>query len=500
MASRGKSKALGELSPDEMRTLGAMDSSVNLSAGSPTVLRASALALISERTKRHRAEHSFLSSTTVHRRTRLQSKGRSSAGFTTIHRRTRLESIDESSEDTTDVATVQARHQPSMQVKCPCCDEVFPRQMDLDHHVRGSHTGPRPDVPRVICPGFDPADADEDLMRLTGGVSPAEYFTPSRLSNPAQNESWSEGWRTPALLAIGGVPGEPTTPPKSSNEPSLLPAKPSEHHEPSLGPSIPRSQAGLSARLPKPPQDKAVDHTQGEEKVDGDDEEVYDDDDDDDDDYEDDEDVYGQYNEYLSTSVVGFVKDGNESQLPRRLPRRAPRRFSPTAGLSREKRQLPSIDSIISDTATVTLGTAASVKPAVVRRPSIDDGDESNLSFNSSDTSTFSADDIPAQCKSEWTRLWKRETLKVPGVWLCHCCEDRLVVDSVRQDENMHEVCKTLQIQLRLERVEAKGILQRRCASCARHAFCKLFKFSKVEQVAGAERDRTLKREDACIK
>ncbi|GAB0135282.1 hypothetical protein EsDP_00003625 [Epichloe bromicola] len=440
-----------------------MGSSVNLSAGGPTVLRASALALVRERTKRRRAERSFLGSTTVHRRTRSESRVVSSVGSTTIHRRTRLESIEESSEDTTDLATVQARHQLSTQVKCPWCDEVFPRQMDLDHHIGESHTGPRPDVPRVISPGFDPADADEDLTRLTGGVSPAKYFTPLRLDNPAQNESCSEGWRTATLLAIGSVSGEPTTPPKPSNEPSLLSAKPSEHHEPSLGPSVPHSQAGLSACLPKPPQDKAVDHTQEEEKDDGDDGEVYDDDDDDDDDYEDDEDVYGQYNEYLSISVVGFVNDGNEPQLPRHL-----------------RHQFPSIDSIISDTATVTLGTAAPSKPAVVRRPSNDDDDESNPSFNKSDTSTFSAGDIPAHCKSEWTRPWKRETLKVPGVWLCHCCEDRLVVDSVRQDENMHEVCKTLRKQLTLERVEAEGILQRRCASCTRHAFCKLFKFSEV--------------------
>lgn len=64
----------------------------------------------------------------------------------------------------------------------------------------------------------------------------------------------------------------------------------------------------------------------------------------------------------------------------------------------------------------------------------------------------------------------------------------------------MHEVCKTLRIQQPSERVEAQGILQRRCASCTRHAFCKLFKVSEVEQVAGAERGRSLKREDACIK
>lgn len=51
----------------------------------------------------------------------------------------------------------------------------------------------------------------------------------------------------------------------------------------------------------------------------------------------------------------------------------------------------------------------------------------------------------------------------------------------------MRGIYKILELWPPLERVEGKGILQRRCHYCDRLKFCKLFKLSEEEEEAQVE-------------
>lgn len=347
-----------ELSQDEIRTLGAAGSEVysidcsDPPRSSPTASRAPARALNCEQAKRRRDQ-------------------RNSAVI--LQGRTRLTSIDESSENKTDLATIQARHQLSMQVKCSYCDEVFHRQMDLDHHIGVSHTGPRPDVPRVLCADVGIPQNDEEFLRLTRGKSPDEFFVPPTLSDPALNDNIRDARRAAELSPIQNVAG--------GSETVYFTVELDEHHGPRLGPRIYPSDVGLAPRPTEEDEEEQEAEEEGE------------DDDDDDDDEDNDEDEFGQYSDYLS---IGHAEDAKvEKKTPvRRFPIS---QYNPNATQSRSRpsRQFPSIASIISGTNNVNQGTAATVKPAALRQPLIND-DESHTSCLRGDTSSPDTSRVPA--------------------------------------------------------------------------------------------------------
>lgn len=78
------------------------------------------------------------------------------------------------------------------------------------------------------------------------------------------------------------------------------------------------------------------------------------------------------------------------------------------------------------------------------------------------------------------------------GLWLCCRCEHGLAVDAA--NGMTRQIDGVGRLQSPLERVEGKGILQRRCSHCDRGgAFCRLFKvFRGEERGADFEHGRNL--------
>ncbi|KAG5982048.1 hypothetical protein E4U55_002396 [Claviceps digitariae] len=346
----------------------------------PTATYSSARALNSEQAKRRRAH-------------------RSSPGVLTLQERTLLESIDESSEDKSYVATTQSYHQLSMQFTCRVCGEAFPRQVHLDHHIKASHAAPRSDVPRVVCADYGLSEDVDELLYPTAGKLPGDFFRPPTLGDPAVNDSVIEGWRAAALPAVLDTHDERGAVSKPHLKPSVFTAKLEEHHAPRLGPRMsasdvrpppyPRIFWGTNGTING--QDKV--EPEGKQKAgeEGDDHDHdilnkndanYADD-------ADDNDVYGQTGEYLSSTPAYSAEPEKKIASPRVLP--SPLWSSANPRQYWANRRFPSIDSIISDTATFKLETPlpSPLKPAVVRQPLIDD-DEFSPSCMSGDTSLFS--------------------------------------------------------------------------------------------------------------
>ncbi|KAG5990974.1 hypothetical protein E4U43_004152 [Claviceps pusilla] len=370
-----------ELSQDEIRTLGMAGSGVSsIDATEPLPCRpkaihsSSARALYSEQAKRRRAQ-------------------RSCPAALALLDRTLLESIDESLEDWTSVATMQTCHQLSMQVTCLYCGEVFSRQLDLDHHIGASHIGPRPDVPRVVHADYGPSEDVDELVCLTGGNSPGDFFLPPTLGHSAQNDGLVvEGWRAAALRAVqDGFDGNVTAS-KPYLKPSVFTAKLEEHHGPRLGPqtsapevrpeggpaSYPTVFCGENGSIHGQDLVEQEGKKEAEEER-GHDENGHSNKNDADD--ADDDDIYGLQGEYLSSAPAGQGETEKKIALPRVLPRVLPSLMCSSASPrhSWANQRLPSIDSVISNTANFRLETPSRLKRAVVRQPLFDD-DESSLS------------------------------------------------------------------------------------------------------------------------
>lgn len=330
----------------------------------------SARALFSEQAKRRRAQ-------------------RSSPAALALLDRTLLESIDESLEDWTNAATMQTCHELSMQVTCLYCGEVFSRQLDLDHHIGASHIGPRRDVPRLVHADYGPSEGVDGLLCLTGGKSPGDFFLPPTLGHSAQNDGLVvEGWRAAALRAVqDGFDGQVTVS-KPYPKPSVFTAKLNEHHGPRLDPQTSASE-GRPASYPtvlcgengtihgqdlvEQEGKKEAEEERGHDENGHSSKNVADE--------AEDDDMYGLQGEYLSCAPAGQAETEKKIALPRVLPRVLPSLMCSSASPRRSwaNQRLPSIDSVISDTANFRLETPSRLKRAVVRQPLFDD-DESSLS------------------------------------------------------------------------------------------------------------------------
>lgn len=367
--------------------------------------------------------------------------GRISRGRFVPHRHTRLESIDESLDETAELSTVEAQAQLAFQAQCPFCHEILPRQMDLDHHIVANHSGPRPDVPRVISTdlGFD--EGDDELMRLTRGKSPAEFFTPPTLGNPSQNANVSEGWRSAALPGFQGTSN--ISDPRDPREPRERPppragffeGRLSEHHAPRLGrpvltselalpvvPSVTLSNARSEAGPSKPAQDENRDE-----------------------------------------SCSSYT-------------------FDPASVLDMEASQSharqESIASIMSDKSALEARMARHLLALSSSQGSHFDTASLYSSLCSSDaggSGASSAGQAPAGRVPEWSRPWKRQGKQGPGVWLCGQCEHRDDVDGA---------LRRMGVSPPLTRMQGQAMLQRKCACCCRSVFCKLFAGRAAEKPA----------------
>ncbi|KAG6000310.1 hypothetical protein E4U21_005618 [Claviceps maximensis] len=361
-----------ELSQDEIKTLGMAGScvcSINAVEPDPPPLRpaithSSARALNSEQAKRNRARRNLL-------------------GAVTLQERTPLESIDESSEDKPTIAAIQSCHPLSALITCPCCGNVCPGQLDLDHHIEALHIGPRPDGPRVVHADDVPSEDVRELLGLTGGKSLGDFFRPPTLGNAAQNDSIIGGWRAAALPVIHDEDNERMTVPKSSQSLSVFTIKLEEHHGPPIGPQISASeiQPGPSttivseknetinsAGISEQREDRLAKKDAGDDenghrnsKIEADD--------------ADDNDAYGSRGEYRGSVPANSAESGKKFASPR---------VPPLSWFNKSSRQscvpatLPSIDSVLSNTATIDGEILPRLKPAVVRQPLTDDEDDSS--------------------------------------------------------------------------------------------------------------------------
>ncbi|KAK2616492.1 hypothetical protein QQS21_000534 [Conoideocrella luteorostrata] len=189
--------------------------------------------------------------------------GRSSTSRRLVrHQRTQLESIDEWSEEPASFNTLEATHQLSGIAICSSCDQVFPRQLDLDHHVAVEHAWSRPGVPRVAQAELDSLEHGDKVPLLTGGKSLIEPVT---LGTPGRNSDLKQGRRSPTLPVIRGMPPIPA-PPKT--KPSIFQTKLSEHHEPRLGSPVSLSEFESTMARPVTPRQEGEDQDNNSEQGD----------------------------------------------------------------------------------------------------------------------------------------------------------------------------------------------------------------------------------------
>ncbi|KAG5936268.1 hypothetical protein E4U53_000257 [Claviceps sorghi] len=364
-----------ELSQDEIRTLGMAGSNVSSIDAShspprrPAPTQSSARALNSEQGKKRRGH-------------------RSSRGVLTLQERTLLESIDESSEDRSNADIV-------LQFTCSFCGELFPSQLDLNHHIGASHTSPRPDAPRVVHADYGLSEHVPQVRYLTGGRSLGEFFLPPTLGNHVHDDGVVDGWRAAALpAAIHGGRDERRAISKRRLKPSIFDVKLGENRGLRLGPGI--STSGLRP-APHPTgfcgnngafncQDNVEQEERKEASQDG---RRNDDANKDDDGDIDDKDVHHQQGDYVSSAATHNAeadkKITSSSVLPSLL-------WSNTRRVqSWASQRMPSIASVISNTAGLELDTPSPLEPAVLRSPLIDDDEPSlSISYLSGDTSPFS--------------------------------------------------------------------------------------------------------------
>lgn len=116
-------------------------------------------------------------------------------------------------------------------------------------------------------------------------------------------------------------------------------------------------------------------------------------------------------------------------------------------------------------------------------------GDESSAIWSGNSTYRYCDEKDPERSIASnpyfaWTRPWRQRAGVIPGTWLCPHCERGLNVEEDKQTKGMKNEYKRLKIRPPFERLEGWGILQRKCAFCDNHAFCKLFKHVATQEPA----------------